>query len=137
MGSYGIGIERAMAAIVERNHDDAGIVWPIPVAPFEVVITVIQPKHDESMTLAASVYDDLRAMEVDVVLDDRDSRAGVKFADAELVGIPVRLTIGPKGIEAGELELVGRASGAKSGVAPDAAVAAVQEMLASLSVSEP
>ncbi len=110
MGSYGIGIERNMAAIAESHHDDHGLIWPVPVAPFEVVITVVKV-DDESMVAATTLYDELRANGIDVLLDDRDARAGVKFADAELIGIPYRITLGPKGLAAGEVELTPRTTG--------------------------
>jgi len=111
MGSYGIGIERAMATIVETHHDDKGIVWPVSVAPFHVVITVVQVKDEESMRIAESIYDDLLNEGIEVLLDDRDARAGVKFADAELIGIPIRVTIGPKGIADGVVEVTAREDG--------------------------
>ncbi len=127
MGSYGIGVGRAVAAVIESNHDDEGMVWPVNVAPFEVVITVVKVADEKSMEVAEQIYADLRAAGVDVVLDDRDARAGVKFADAELVGIPWRLTIGPRGLEAGQLELVERATGAKSDVAIESAASTLVE----------
>jgi prolyl-tRNA synthetase len=111
MGSYGIGIDRAIATIVETHHDDRGIVWPVAVAPYEVVITIVQVKNDESVAAAEELYTTLRAADVDVLLDDRDARAGVKFADAELIGIPYRITIGPKALADGMVELTPRATG--------------------------
>jgi prolyl-tRNA synthetase len=111
MGSYGIGIERAMATIVETHHDDNGIVWPMSVAPFHVVITVIQMKDDKSVEVAENLYNELTDGGIEVLLDDRDARAGVKFADAELIGIPLRVTVGPKGIADGVVEIVDRQSG--------------------------
>ncbi|MDH4168239.1 MAG: proline--tRNA ligase [Acidimicrobiia bacterium] len=129
MGCYGIGVGRALAAVVETHHDEQGISWPVSVAPFHVVITVVKAEHRESMQMAERLADDLSHAGVEVVLDDRDARPGVKFADAELVGIPFRLTIGPNGVEAGELELVVRSTGEKRGVAPDQAVAALVELV--------
>ena len=111
MGSYGIGVGRAMAAVAETHHDENGLVWPMAIAPYEVVLTVVKIDHEESMAVAERLYDDLQSAGVDVLLDDRDGRAGVKFADAELVGIPLRVTIGPRGIENGQLELTTRAGG--------------------------
>ncbi|MDH3704934.1 MAG: proline--tRNA ligase [Acidimicrobiia bacterium] len=130
MGCYGIGVGRAMAAVVESHHDESGIVWPMAVAPFQVVITVVKADHGPSMQAADSLVRDLVARGIEVLLDDRDARAGVKFADAELVGMPLRLTIGPKGIDAGELELVVRATGDTQLVAPDQAAAAIAELVA-------
>ena len=111
MGSYGIGIERAMATIVETHHDENGIIWPLSVAPFHVVITVVQMKDEASVEVAEALYGELIESGVEVLLDDRDARAGVKFADAELIGIPLRVTVGPKGIANGVIELVDRRDG--------------------------
>ena len=111
MGSYGIGVERAMATVVETFHDDNGIIWPTSIAPFEVVITIVAMKDDASVAGAEALYDDLAARGVDVLLDDRDARAGVKFADAELIGIPHRVTFGPKAFADGEVEYTPRATG--------------------------
>ena len=116
MGSYGIGIGRNMATIAESRHDDNGLIWPVSVAPYEVVITVVKV-DDASMAAATAIYDELRAKGIDVLLDDRDARAGVKFADAELIGIPYRITLGPKGLAAGEVELTPRATGETEQVA--------------------
>jgi len=108
MGSYGIGVERTMAAVVERCHDDAGIVWPISVAPFEVVVTVLNPKDAAPTDAGAGIYDALTKSGVDVLLDDRDERPGVKFNDADLIGVPYRVTVGPKGLGKGQVELLHR-----------------------------
>ena len=108
MGSYGIGIERTMAAVVERAHDDAGITWPLSVAPFEVVVTVLNPKDPTTSDAGAALYEALLANGIDVLLDDRDERPGVKFNDADLIGIPYRLTVGPKGLKEGKVELMRR-----------------------------
>ena len=111
MGSYGIGVERAMATIVETHFDEKGIVWPLAVAPFQVVITVVQPKDEENVRIGEEIYESLLSRGVEALLDDRDARPGVKFADAELIGIPYRVTVGPKGIADGVVELVPRTSG--------------------------
>jgi len=111
MGSYGIGLERNMAAVVEANYDDAGIIWPMNVAPFEVVVSVIKPKQVECLEAGERLYDALGKGGIDVILDDRDERPGVKFKDADLVGIPYRVTIGPKGLAEGMLELKNRRTG--------------------------
>jgi prolyl-tRNA synthetase len=108
MGSYGIGLERGMAAIVETHHDDRGIIWPVSVAPFEVVITVLRGDDPATTATAEKVYSELLGSGVDVILDDRSERPGVKFADSELVGIPYRVTIGPRGVESGVVELTTR-----------------------------
>jgi len=119
MGSYGIGVGRAMATVAETHHDENGLIWPMAIAPYEVVLTVVKVDHDESMAVAETLYDELRAAGVDVLLDDRDGRPGVKFADAELVGIPLRVTIGPRGLESGALEVTTRADGERTDVPVD------------------
>jgi len=111
MGSYGIGVERNLAAIVEAHHDDAGIVWPLNVAPFEVVVSVIKPKDVACSEAAGRLYDALLQAGIEVLIDDRDERPGVKFKDADLVGIPYRVTVGPKGIAERVIELRDRRTG--------------------------
>ncbi len=105
MGCYGIGIGRIMASIAEQNINDGKIVWPKEIAPFEVAIVPINVNNDNQMFLATSLYNDLKANNVDVVFDDRDERAGVKFNDLELIGVPVRITIG-RDAENGLVELL-------------------------------
>src|SRR5215475_11090773 len=111
MGCYGIGVERAMAAIVERHHDDRGIVWPLAVAPFSVVIVVAQSEDAESAAVGESLYGELSSAGVEVIIDDRAERAGVKFRDAELTGIPLRVTVGKRGLAEGVVEVTTRATG--------------------------
>ncbi len=111
MGSYGIGVERAMAAIVERHHDEHGIVWPLSVAPFSVVVTVAQSEDPESAKAGESVYEQLTAAGIEVIIDDRAERAGVKFRDAELTGIPFRVTVGKRGLAEGVVEVTRREAG--------------------------
>ena len=94
MGSYGIGIGRTMAAVVEQNHDDKGIVWPENIAPYKVIILIMQTKDEDQVKLANEIYETLTAKGVECILDDRDERPGVKFNDAELIGIPYRITVG-------------------------------------------
>jgi prolyl-tRNA synthetase len=110
MGSYGIGIGRNMATVAETYHDDKGLKWPVAVAPFEVVVTPLR-LDDETLGAAEDLYNGLRARGIDALLDDRDARPGVKFADAELIGIPYRLTVGPKSLAAGQVEWTSRATG--------------------------
>ncbi|HVR79880.1 MAG TPA: His/Gly/Thr/Pro-type tRNA ligase C-terminal domain-containing protein, partial [Acidimicrobiia bacterium] len=105
MGSYGIGVERAMAAVVEASHDEHGIIWPVSVAPYEVVVTVVRPDDAATMAKAEQLYEALQEAGVEVLLDDRPERPGVKFADAELIGIPYRITVGPKGVAEDRAEL--------------------------------
>jgi prolyl-tRNA synthetase len=97
-----------MAAVVESNCDSAGIAWPLAVAPFEVVVTVLNPKDPATTDAGTALYDALLAEGVDVLLDDRDERPGVKFNDADLIGFPYRLTVGPKGLKEGKVELLRR-----------------------------
>ena len=125
MGSYGIGVGRAMATVAETHHDEHGLIWPMSIAPYEVVLTVVKVDHEESMTVAERLYGELQAAGIDVLLDDRDGRPGVKFADAELVGIPLRITIGPRGLDNGQLEYTSRADGEKVDVPIDEVVARV------------
>ncbi len=126
MGSYGIGIGRNMATVAETYHDEQGLKWPVSVAPFEAVVTVL--KLDEpTMAAAEELYQGLLDRGIDVLLDDRDARAGVKFADAELIGIPYRLTVGPRSLADGEVELTVRANGDGKRVAVDVAVDTVAD----------
>jgi len=115
MGSYGIGIGRNMAAAVEANHDDNGIVWPVSIAPFELVITLMRT-DEETLAAGNALYSELKKAGVDVIIDDREARAGVKFADAELIGIPYRITLGPRGLANGEAEVTRRADGETTNV---------------------
>ena len=130
MGSYGIGVGRAMAAVAETHHDENGLIWPMAIAPYEVVLTVVKVDHEESMAVAERLYDDLQSAGVAVLRDGRGGRAGVKFADAELVGIPLRVTIGPRGIENGQLELTTRADGEQIDVPPDEVAGQLVELVA-------
>jgi prolyl-tRNA synthetase len=105
MGCYGVGVSRTMAAAVEQNHDENGILWPAAIAPFHVLITLMKADDDRQKASAAGLAGALNARGVDVLIDDRDERAGVKFKDADLTGIPVRLTVGDKALDAGGVEL--------------------------------
>ncbi|HEY8482148.1 MAG TPA: proline--tRNA ligase [Spirillospora sp.] len=129
MGSYGIGVERAMAAIVETHHDDRGIVWPLSVAPFQVTVVAAQSNDAEVASAAEQVYTSLQNAGVDVVLDDRDERAGVKFRDAELTGIPFRVTVGRRGLAEGVAEVTTRATGETEKVPLDAVVTHVRSLV--------
>lgn len=105
MGCYGIGISRTMAAAVEQNYDGDGIIWPMPIAPFQVIIIPVNSKKDEQMSVAQNIYEQLIENGWEVILDDRDERAGVKFKDADLIGIPVKITIGPKSLQESQVEV--------------------------------
>ncbi len=105
MGCYGIGINRILAALIETNHDGAGIVWPVSLAPYEVLITPLNVADEATMKVAAALYEALSAAGIDVLFDDRDVRAGVKFKDADLIGIPLRAVVGPRGLKEGQIEI--------------------------------
>lgn len=98
MGSYGIGVGRTMAAIVEQNHDENGLIWPINIAPYKVGITIINVKDETQVSLANQIYDRLMDLGIEPIMDDRDERAGVKFKDMELIGIPMRITVGREAV---------------------------------------
>jgi prolyl-tRNA synthetase len=109
MGCYGIGVTRIVAAAIEQNHDERGIIWPEPIAPFQVVLVPMgMQKSERVREVADRLYAELTAAGIEVLYDDRDARPGVKFADAELLGIPHRLVVGERGLEAGKLEYRGR-----------------------------
>ena len=107
MGSYGIGLERVMVSAVELYHDDLGMVWPRSISPFQVLITLLRPDDDPQREAAEAYQRELTEQGIDCLLDDRDERPGVKFKDAELIGIPVRITIGKK-FSQGTIELFSR-----------------------------
>ncbi len=111
MGCYGIGIGRTVAACIEQNYDDKGITWPMPLAPYQVILTPVNWKDEALSRTAEELYRKLLDRGVEVLLDDRDERAGVKFMDADLIGIPLRLTIGPKRLAEGKVEIKFRRSG--------------------------
>ncbi|MCX8085190.1 MAG: proline--tRNA ligase [Calditerrivibrio sp.] len=113
MGCYGIGVGRTAAAAIEQNHDEKGIIWPIQIAPFEVVILPLNSDDEDVINLAETLYLKLNKKNVEVLLDDRDERAGVKFNDADLIGYPIRVNIGKKTLERGEVEIVIRKTGEK------------------------
>jgi prolyl-tRNA synthetase len=137
MGCYGIGIERAMATIVEVHHDSKGIVWPAAVAPFQVDVVIAQ--QDDAAVAAAGeqVYQALLGAGVEVIVDDRPVRAGVKFSDAELVGIPFRITIGKRGLASGTAELTDRATGSTVHVPLDDLAKHVHEAVTQAIASQP
>ncbi|KEZ85120.1 prolyl-tRNA synthetase [Clostridium sulfidigenes] len=99
MGCYGIGINRTVAAIIEQHHDENGILWPMAVAPYKVIVMPANVKNEEQMNRAEKIYEELKTRGVDVLLDDRNERVGVKFKDADLIGIPIRVTVGKKVVE--------------------------------------
>ncbi len=109
MGCYGIGVTRTMASIIEQNHDDNGIIWPLAVAPYHVNVIPVNTKDEMQMKVANDIYEELKAIGIDVIFDDRKERAGVKFKDSDLMGIPMRITVGKKVTE-GEVEFKLRTS---------------------------
>ena len=126
MGSYGIGIGRAVAAVAETHHDERGLCWPVSIAPYEAAVVPISGRDGTTTEVAERIYGELRAAGVEAIIDDRDARPGVKFSDIELVGIPYRVTVGPRGLAAGEVELTERATGDTVNVAIDDAAAQVR-----------
>ncbi len=122
MGSYGIGPSRLVAAVIEASHDDAGIVWPEPIAPFKVAL--LNLKQGDAATGAAceELYRGLTAKGVDVLYDDTDKGAGAKFATADLIGLPWQVMVGPRGLAEGNVEVKNRKTGAKELMSPAAAL---------------
>lgn len=126
MGCYGIGISRTAAAAVEAHHDEHGIKWPLSIAPYHAVIVPVSTKDETQMSVAQKIYDELLANGVEVVIDDRDERAGVKFKDADLIGFPYRITVG-KTISEGNVEFVVRQTGEKTAMKPEEATKLIIE----------
>lgn len=126
MGCYGIGVSRTMAAAIEQNNDADGIVWPVSIAPYQVVVVPVSAKDETQMVTAETIYQELLAQGIEVVLDDRNERPGVKFKDADLIGYPVRITIGPKTLEQGGVEIRLRHNGESTIQPVNEAVAVVK-----------
>jgi prolyl-tRNA synthetase family II len=129
MGSYGIGVERAMAVIAEVHHDEAGLTWPVQVAPAEVDVIMVSVRDEAVRAASEAIYAALQAAGHDVIIDDRDERPGVKFKDAELIGFPVRVSVGSRDLAEGMVEVVSRDSGERERVPVDQAVKHVQDLL--------
>ncbi len=125
MGSYGIGVSRLVGAIIEASHDDDGIIWPDAVAPFKIGLINIRAKDDECVAAADKLFSEMQTAGIEVLYDDRDERAGAKFATMDLIGLPWQVTIGPKSLAAGEVEVKNRRTGEKQNIA----LAAVVEKL--------
>jgi prolyl-tRNA synthetase len=132
MGSYGIGPARIVAAAIEQYHDDRGIAWPRALAPFEVELVTLGKQGEEARSVAESLYDELREEGVDVLFEDRDGSPGEKFADAELLGCPLRLTVGRKSLEAGQVDVQVRRGQEKRSLPLDGAARAAAELLRTL-----
>ena len=129
MGCYGIGVGRTAAASIEQNHDENGIIWPLPLAPFSCEVVPVNVKSEESMRVAEALYEALGGLGVETLIDDRDERAGVKFKDSDLIGIPVRVTVGERNLKEGLVEITWRNETEARLVKVDAAAAAVRKML--------
>jgi len=128
MGCYGIGVGRILIAAVESLHDDKGIIWPAAIAPYAAVVTPI--KYDGEVKAAADrIYEQLNTAGIDTLLDDRDARPGFKFADADLIGFPVRINVGDRGLKEGKVELKRRKSAEPEMVGVDRVVEAVRDAL--------
>ena len=130
MGCYGIGVGRTAAAAIEQNHDENGIIWPIPIAPFTVALLSLDPGKAEVHAVAEKIYDDLIQSGIEVLFDEREERPGVKFKDADLLGIPMRVTVGGRGVKEGVAELKERATGKEQKIPLENVVKAVEEFLA-------
>jgi prolyl-tRNA synthetase len=131
MGCYGIGVTRIVAAAIEQSHDERGIIWPGPIAPFQVVLVALNLQKSARVREASDrLYDELTAAGVETLYDDRDARPGVKFADAELLGIPHRVVVGDRGLEAGKLEYRQRRDSSGSEFPLSDALAFLKERLA-------
>ena len=128
MGCYGIGVSRTMAAAIEKYHDDWGIVWPIEIAPYHVDVVPVDTKDETQMQIAQKIYEELQKMNIEVVLDDRSDRAGVKFKDADLIGFPIRITVG-KTVSEGLVEFKTRKDGVVKKITPTEAITECQKIL--------
>ncbi len=129
MGCYGIGVGRTVAAVIEKNHDDDGIIWPVSIAPYHVIVVPVSMKDEAQAEAGQKLYEELQAAGVEVVLDDRNERPGVKFKDADLIGFPIRVTIGSKSLEQGAMEITIRRTGEKMLVPAADVVSTIENLL--------
>jgi prolyl-tRNA synthetase len=129
MGCYGIGVGRTAAAAIEQNHDDNGIIWPMPLAPFQVIVTMLNPKDEAVSAAGETLYQDLLDEGIEVLLDDRDERPGSKFKDADLLGIPLRVNVGARGLKEQSFELQDRRGGERVMLPIEGAAAKVAEQV--------
>ena len=129
MGCYGVGVSRTLAAVVEQHNDEHGIIWPVSVAPFEVALIPLDPKKEPCASVCEKLYGELQEAGVEVVMDDRDERPGVKFADNDLMGFPYQIILGKRGLSNGTVELKDRATGEREDVAVDEVVAKVAALV--------
>ena len=130
MGSYGVGVSRLVGALIEANHDDSGIIWPEEVTPFQVGIINLRQGDSATDAACGQFYQDLQKAGLDPLYDDRDARAGDKFNTMDLIGIPWRITIGPRGLKAGKVELTSRRTGETEELSPEAALDRVKQIYA-------
>ena len=130
MGSHGIGVSRLLGAIIEASHDDKGIIWPEGVTPFPVGIVNLKQGDGAADAACESLYKALSAKGLEALYDDRDERAGAKFATMDLIGLPWRITVGPRGLANGVVELTSRRTGQSEEMSPEAAVARIAEIYA-------
>jgi len=129
MGSYGIGVSRLAGALIEASHDEAGVIWPVPVAPFEIGLINVKAGDRATDEAAAGLYDKLRKAGLEVLYDDTGERAGAKFATMDLIGLPYQLVVGPKGVKAGEVEVKSRKTGARETLSLEAGVDRVIDLV--------
>ncbi len=129
MGCYGIGVTRTVQAAIEQSHDADGIIWPRSIAPFQVHLCVLDPKDTTVVAMADSLYKELNSMNIDVLMDDRDERPGIKFKDADLLGMPVRVVIGKRGLESHEVEVVERKSKTVNKIKPEQMITEIKRIL--------
>jgi prolyl-tRNA synthetase len=129
MGCYGLGIGRTAAAAIEQNHDEQGIIWPISLAPFEVILTPVNTQDKTVMEAADQLYGLLQQEKIETLYDDRSERPGIKFNDADLIGIPYRLTLGTKSIKEGVVEIFDRRARQVEKVSREKTIARLKEIL--------
>jgi prolyl-tRNA synthetase len=129
MGSYGIGITRTAQAAVEKFHDQNGIIWPASIAPFSVEILPLNVADKNQNQIAGDIYDEMKANLMEVLIDDREDRAGVKFNDADLIGIPLRVNVGAKSLKEGKVEIGIRKTREVISVTPEQVVGKCKELL--------
>ena len=129
MGSYGIGLERCMAAVADQHHDDFGIKWPVEIAPFRIAIVPVSLKDEEQVKIANDLYEYCKEHKFEVILDDRNERPGVKFKDMELIGVPYRITVG-RGVKEGKLEWTDRYTGEKTEIAIEDVYSEIEKVFA-------
>ena len=132
MGCYGIGVGRTAAAAIEQNHDEKGIVWPLPLSPFQVVILPVNFSVDNVRLAAETTYKKLWELGVETLLDDRSDRLGVKFKDAELLGIPLQIIIGPKNLDEGKVEVKLRKTGKSQLISFSESITSILDILSGL-----